>query len=175
MNAFIPLAIVLLGIGADAGPVDGVLAIMTIEQADSSRASVVITREPLRPGRINPFQYGQFVEYLCNLVPAMWAEKLFDGSFEGLTPYKFAYIKETDFRERPWYPSGATNRAVHVRDRSTRISGEVCLKIAASDIVPCHGGRRARRNRGRARVGLQLHLLLQAERPEGAGASAAAP
>jgi len=136
MNAFLPLSIVLLGIGADAGSVDGARAIITIEQADPGRAQVVITREPLRPGRINPFQYGQFVEYLCNLVPAMWAEKLFDGSFEGLTPYKFAYIRETDFRERPWYPGGATNRAVHVRDRSTRISGEVCLKIAASDIVP---------------------------------------
>ena len=72
-----------------------------------------MTRDFLRPGRINPFQYGQFIEYLCDLVPGMWAEKLYDGSFEGLSPYKFAYLKETDFREKPWYPSGATNRAMH--------------------------------------------------------------
>ena len=42
-----------------------------------------ITRDFLRPAKINPFQYGQFIEYLCTMVPAMWAEKLFDGSFEG--------------------------------------------------------------------------------------------
>ena len=80
------------------------------EKVDPSDAPVIVTRDLLRPGRINPFQYGQFIEYLCTMVPAMWAEKLFDGSFEGLSPYKVAYLKETDFRERPWYPSGATNR-----------------------------------------------------------------
>jgi alpha-N-arabinofuranosidase len=106
------------------------------QPVDPARAPVVITRAPLRPGRISPFQYGQFVEYLCNVVPAMWAEKLCDGSFEGLTPYKVAYIPETDFRERPWYPSGATNRAKLIRDRSDRISGESCLQIASPDGVP---------------------------------------
>ena len=79
------------------------------------------------PARINPYQYGQFIEYLCTMVPAMWAEKLFDGSFEGLSPYKVAYLKETDFRERPWYPSGATNRASFDRDRSTQVSGDLSL------------------------------------------------
>jgi len=44
--------------------------------------AVKITREFLSPGDISPLQYGQFVEYLCNLVPGMWAEKLYDGSFE---------------------------------------------------------------------------------------------
>jgi alpha-N-arabinofuranosidase len=126
----------LVGSGAAAVPGGGPRACTGVEQPGAGRAAVVITREPLRPGRINPLQYGQFVEYLCNLVPSMWAEKLFDGSFEGLSPYKVAYIKETDFRERPWYPSGATNRAVHVRDRSTRKSGEVSLKIAATQKVP---------------------------------------
>src|SRR5213595_3870657 len=67
---------------------------------------VKITPEPLSDGRISPFQYGQFVEYLCDLVPAMWSEKLYDGSFEGLSPYTFVYLKETDFKEKPWYPSG---------------------------------------------------------------------
>ena len=83
---------------------------MAIEPVDPARAPVVVTREFLTPARINPFQYGQFIEYLCTLVPGMWAEKLYDGSFEGLSPYKFAYLKETDFREKPWYPTGATNR-----------------------------------------------------------------
>jgi alpha-N-arabinofuranosidase len=133
MNLLILLSIALAG-GRDsaepgAGPHPG-------RQVAPDQTWIKITREPLRPDRINPYQYGQFVEYLCDLVPSMWAEKLFDGSFEGLTPYKFAYIRETDFRERPWYPSGATNRALHVRDRSTRKSGEVSLKIAAPDNIP---------------------------------------
>ena len=57
-----------------------------VKPVDPARGAVVITRDPLRPAKINPYQYGQFIEYLCNLVPAMWAEKLFDGSFEGLEP-----------------------------------------------------------------------------------------
>src|SRR6202044_2491000 len=99
-------------------------------------APVVVTRKFLTPEKINPYQYGQFIEYLCNLVPGMWAEKLYDGSFEGLSPYKVAYLKETDFRERPWYPSGATNRASFERDRSSKVSGEQSYKIAAGRETP---------------------------------------
>jgi alpha-L-arabinofuranosidase len=113
---------------------------MALEPVDPAKAPVVVTREFLTPARINPFQYGQFIEYLCTLVPGMWAEKLYDGSFEGLSPYKFAYLKETDFREKPWYPTGATNRALHSRDGSSPISGAVCLKIAANEPVPYTGG-----------------------------------
>ena len=107
------------------------------EPAEPGKSPIVITRDFLRPERINPYQYGQFIEYLCTMVPAMWAEKLFDGSFEGLSPYKVAYLKETDFRERPWFPSGATNRATFDRDRSTKVSGEQSYKIATVGEVPC--------------------------------------
>ena len=113
---------------------------MALEPVDPSKAPVVVTREFLTPARINPFQYGQFIEYLCNLVPGMWAEKLYDGSFEGLSPYKFAYLKETDFREKPWYPAGSTNRALHHRDHSNPISGDACLKIVAEEPLLCTGG-----------------------------------
>jgi alpha-L-arabinofuranosidase len=113
---------------------------MAIEPIDVGKAPVVVTREFLTPARISPFQYGQFIEYLCNLVAGMWAEKLYDGSFEGLSPYKFAYLKETDFREKPWYPSGATNRALHESDRASPISGEACKKIVAAEPLPCIGG-----------------------------------
>jgi alpha-N-arabinofuranosidase len=137
MNTPILLTALLLASGPTEAPVGAALA---IEPVDLSKVPVVVTREFLTTSRINPFQYGQFIEYLCTLVPGMWAEKLYDGSFEGLSPYKFAYLKETDFREKPWYPIGATNRALHQRDRSNPISGEVCLKIAANEQVPCTGG-----------------------------------
>jgi alpha-N-arabinofuranosidase len=113
---------------------------MALEPVDPSTAPVVVMRDFLASARINPFQYGQFIEYLCTLVPGMWAEKLYDGSFEGLSPYKFAYLKETDFREKPWYPTGATNRMLHSVDRASKVSGEASLKIVAQEPIPCTGG-----------------------------------
>ena len=70
----------------------------------------------------------------------MWAEKLYDNSFEGLLPYKFVYLKQTDFKEKPWYPSGATNRADYSLDSTTKISGKVSQKIEVADGAPCRVG-----------------------------------
>jgi alpha-N-arabinofuranosidase len=111
-----------------------------LTEVDPAKAPLTVTRDFLRPGTINPMQYGQFIEYLCDLVPGMWAEKLYDGSFEGLTPYKFAYLRQTDFREKPWYPSGATNRTDFSLDRNNPVSGTVCQKIAVKDGAPCTVG-----------------------------------
>jgi len=109
-------------------------------EADPSRTPLKVTRGFLRPGTISPMQYGQFIEYLCDLVPGMWAEKLYDCSFEGLTPYKFAYLRQTDFREKPWYPREAANRAAYSLDRHEPISGVVCQKIDVKDGPPCTVG-----------------------------------
>src|SRR5258708_7429343 len=92
-------------------------------------AAIRICREPLVAARINPMQYGQFVEYLCELVPAMWAEKLYDGGFEGLSAYHFEFIKQSDFKEKPWYPSGAVNRGRYTLDKTTKVGGAVSQKI----------------------------------------------
>jgi alpha-N-arabinofuranosidase len=110
------------------------------EPTDRAQAPVHITRDMLCPGTISPLQYGQFMEYLCTLVPAMWAEKLYDGSFEGLSPYKFAFLKQTDFREQPWYPSDAVNRAVYSSDPSHPVSGKVAQKIQVKEGPPCTVG-----------------------------------
>jgi len=110
---------------------------LRIEEVSVGMAALKVTRDPLCPGEINPFQYGQFVEYLCDLMPSMWAEKLYDGSFEGLSPYDVVFIKETDFREKPWYPSGAVNRAEYLLDRDTQISGDVSQRVDATSGVPC--------------------------------------
>jgi len=147
INLATSLVFLLLALGASNSRADDARSKTGQTRADSklvsdgkASAPLVVTREFLSPGRINPFQYGQFVEYLCNLVPSMWAEKLFDGSFEGLSPYKMAYIRETDFREHPWYPSGATNRSKQDRDRTTQVSGEASLKIDAQEEISCTVG-----------------------------------
>jgi alpha-N-arabinofuranosidase len=107
---------------------------------DASQVPIRITRDVLNRAKISPLQYGQFIEYLCTLVPGMWAEKLSDGSFEGLTPYKFAFLKETDFREHPWVPTGAVNRATYTRDPTNPVSGTVAQKIAVPSGAPCTVG-----------------------------------
>ncbi len=101
---------------------------------------VRVLPQPIHSQPINPFQYGQFIEHLCTLVPGMWAEKLYDGSFEGLTPYKFVYLKETDFQEKPWYPMGATNRGEFAADATTKISGKVSKRITGKPGAPCTVG-----------------------------------
>jgi alpha-N-arabinofuranosidase len=113
---------------------------LSLEEVDIGKAPARVTRDFLCPGEISPLQYGQFIEYLCDLVPGMWAEKLHDGSFEGLTPYKFAFLKETDFRARPWYPSGAVNRAEYTLDRKDPVSGATSQKITVSDGAVCTVG-----------------------------------
>ncbi len=115
------------------------LAVDASKEVDASKAPLRITREKL-PGAIDAMQYGQFIEYLCDLVPGMWAEKLYDGGFEGLSPYKFAYLRETDFREKPWHPCGATNRAEYVLDRNDKVGGEAAQRIAVKDGPPCTVG-----------------------------------
>jgi alpha-N-arabinofuranosidase len=114
------------------------LILITAVVADSP---LKITNEPLCPGQISPMQYGQFIEYLCDLVPSMWAEKLYDGSFEGLSPYKgMEYLKQTDFKEKPWYPSGATNRAEFRLDSSNPVHGKTCQKITVKPGAPATVG-----------------------------------
>jgi alpha-N-arabinofuranosidase len=113
---------------------------LRLEEVDLSQVPVKVTRDPHCPGSINRFQYGQFVEYLCTLVPGMWAEKLYDGSFEGLSPYKFAYLRDKDFQEKPWCPCGATNRAEHSHDPNNPVSGSVSQKIAVAEGAPCTVG-----------------------------------
>ena len=103
----------------------------------SGEEPIRISRDPLVDGTISPYQYGQFIEYLCNLVPGMWAEKLYDGGFEGLSPYRFAFLRQTDFREKPWYPSGAVNCADYTLDPNHPVSGKVSQKIAVTGGAPC--------------------------------------
>jgi alpha-N-arabinofuranosidase len=129
------------------GAITTLAALLTLGAAEQARAqgaparsAVVITRDPLVSGSIHQTQYGQFIEYLCDLVPSMWAEKLYDGGFEGLSPYKFVFLKETDFKEKPWHPSGEVNRANYTLDKETKVGGEVSKKIEVPSGAPCVAG-----------------------------------
>jgi alpha-L-arabinofuranosidase len=88
-----------------------------------------VTNERICRGTISPFQYGQFIEYLCALTPSMFSEKLFDNSFEGVPPYGFEFRKETDRIEQLWYPDGATNRGEYVLDPVGAFNGKVSKRI----------------------------------------------
>jgi len=108
---------------------------LKIEEVNLAAEPIRVTREKL-PGTISPLQYGQFIEYLCDLVPGMWAEKLYDGSFEGLTPYKMAFIRETDFKEKPWLPVDPDKRGEVVRDRQHVVSGDFSQRIRVPEGKP---------------------------------------
>ena len=56
-----------------------IFAVAAKSQEETRRPStpaIKITREFLCSEEISPLQYGQFVEYLCNLIPGMWAEMI---------------------------------------------------------------------------------------------------
>jgi alpha-L-arabinofuranosidase len=100
-------------------------------------ATLKIVRERVCPGEINPYQYGQFIEYLCGLTPSMFAEKIFDGSFEGVPPYKFEFRRAVDRIEQPWYPDGATHRGEFSLDKGNPLNGKVSQRIAEKPGDPC--------------------------------------
>lgn len=100
-------------------------------------ATLKVTQERLCRGNISPYQCGQFIEYLCALTPSMFAEKVFDGSFEGVPAYGVAFRSQTDRLERPWYPDDAVHRGEFVLDTSNPFSGRVSQLIRQKSGDPC--------------------------------------
>ena len=100
-------------------------------------AVLTVTNEPLCRAAICPYQYGQFIEYLCGLTPSMFAEQVFDGSFEGVPPYRVEFRKETDRLEKPWYPDGAVHRGEFVLDPVEPFNGKVSQRITQKPGDPC--------------------------------------
>jgi alpha-L-arabinofuranosidase len=107
------------------------------EESRPAAPEIKIARERVCPGTISPYQYGQFIEYLCAFTPSIFAEKVFDGSFEGVPEYKFSYRKEVDRLERPWYPDGAVHRGEFLLDDVNAFNGKVSQRISQRDGDPC--------------------------------------
>jgi len=99
------------------------------ERTAAAEPTLTITAQPLCPGKISPYQYGQFIEYLCGLTLSMRAEQVFDGSFEGVPEYNFDFRKQIDRLEQPWYPEGATHRGEFVLDRENPFNGKVSQRV----------------------------------------------
>lgn len=110
---------------------------LSLEELRDLDSTIQITRNPLCPGTISPYQNGQFIEYLCALTLSMSAEQVFDNSFEGIPPYKFAFRKETDRYEKPWYPEGAVHRGQYALDTDNPFNGKQSQRIAAYSGDPC--------------------------------------
>ena len=103
---------------------------VTLEEIDAAVSTLIVTQEPLSGGTISPYQYGQFIEYLCGLTLSMHAEQVFDGSFEGVPEYRFAFRPQTDRLEKPWYPDGAVHRGEFASDSDRPLNGKLSQRIA---------------------------------------------
>ncbi len=146
----------------------GATALVATAQRPETRAmpaSVRVAPAAANSPRISPMQYGQFIEYLCDMVPGMWADKLDDGSFEGLTPYAFVFLKETDWRARPWHPTGAVNRAEVVSDDTSPVQGKLSLRISTLGATPCTVGVAQRGIAVRRGLACRFSGHMKAERP----------
>ena len=99
--------------------------------------TLTVTDEPICRATISAFQYGQFIEYLCGLTPSMFAEQVFDGSFEGVPPYRVEFRKDMDRLEKPWYPDGAVHRGDFALDPIGAFNGKVSQRITQKPGDPC--------------------------------------
>lgn len=136
---------------------------IALEEIDATVSTLTITRQPLCPGTISPFQYGQFIEYLCGLTLSMSAEQVHDASFEGVPPYGFEFRKETDRIEKPWYPDEAVHRGQFTLDADRPFNGRVARRITATPGDACtlgisQGGKCVRRDQP---LKCSLHLRSQ--------------
>lgn len=75
--------------------------------------SLRITQEPVFAGEISPLIYGDFVEPINDLLPAMWAERLRDRSFEGCLQPRLLWHPEEDWTRPRWDTFAAGRPAFH--------------------------------------------------------------
>ncbi len=136
---------------------------VVLEEVIDQGATLKVVRERLCKGSISPYQCGQFIEYLCALTPSMFAEKVFDGSFEGVPPYGVAFRSQTDRLEQPWYPDGAVHRGEFVLDTNNPFNGKVSQLIRQKSGDPCTLGISQGGKFVRASEALRCVLHLRAE------------
>ena len=154
------IAVFFVGYGKGTGTAwfDG----LALQEIDSVVTTLTVTNKPVCPAAISPYQYGQFIEYLCGLTPSMFAEQVFDGSFEGVPPYRVEFRKDTDRLEKPWYPDGAVHRGDFALDAIRPFNGKVSQRITQKPGDPCTLGISQRGKHVKAGEPLRCSLHLRA-------------
>jgi alpha-N-arabinofuranosidase len=129
------IAVFFVGFGKGTGTAwfDG----LKLQEIDGEVTTLTVTSQPICPATISPYQYGQFIEYLCGLTLSIFAEQVFDGSFEGVPSYRFEFRKETDRLEKPWYPDGAAHRGEFALDPVQPWNGKQSQRITQKPGDPC--------------------------------------
>jgi alpha-L-arabinofuranosidase len=114
--------------------VAGALATAVIHSsAETLKATLAVSSQPLNAGRVNPMLFGNFMELLDDLVPSMWAEMLNDRSFDGVTPRaNWAYGDGAlNMCDREWDKNGTW-----AYDTEQPFNGARCARLAASRRQP---------------------------------------
>ncbi len=95
----------------------------------TQNADIHITNSRIGERPIDLKLGAQFIEPLCHMIPSMLAQQVEDDSFEVGPPCKPSYIKQTDWPDRPWYPSGAVHDATFSLDSTNPYNGLQSEKI----------------------------------------------
>src|SRR5207249_3517677 len=65
---------------------------------------ITLTPTPLYDTPISPLIYGDFIEFINDLIPGMWAEKVRDRSFEGVLQPNEVWPPGTSWVYPRWKP-----------------------------------------------------------------------
>src|SRR6476646_5182447 len=65
---------------------------------------ITVSSEPLFDTPLSPLIYGDFIEFLNDLIPGMWAERLQDRSFEGVLQPNYVWPPGQDWLAPRWQP-----------------------------------------------------------------------
>jgi len=85
---------------------------------------------------LSPFIYGDFVEFLDDLIPGMWAEKIRDRSFEGIKPLaeNIHYRKELEEKKEAWKAFSYRAESSFSLDEDRPFSGTRSARIGLKKI-----------------------------------------
>jgi alpha-L-arabinofuranosidase len=90
---------------------------------------VTISSQRLSKRPIDLKQGGQFIEFLCNLIPSMIAQQVDSTSFEEEPPWNQSFNQAIDKPHRPWYPDGSVHVAKYSFDTDNAFNGKRSQKI----------------------------------------------
>lgn len=89
---------------------------------------IAISAEPLFEEPISPLIYGDFIEFVNDLIPAMRAEKIQDRSFEGILQPEQVYPPGEDWVYPRWQPfvTGTSEGAPETQNLKSKIQNPKC-------------------------------------------------